>query len=249
MSGTEVLSEPMVGAEDGRDPGARPTSAPPRSRAGRRLVRALAVAVAVVAIVAVVVGAVLFDMEPDILVYSGTVLVRELVPGVVAFAVVGAVVLRRPTATAVGWTMLAMAWCWGLAALSMGLWSVSFVVGWGTVAHLWVAYTTFSNLGWMLGMIVLPQVFPTGWLSGWVWRGLLIVPLLGYAAFLVVGGWSSGRPTSWRIRRRSLLRPTCSSGLSSGTWRRLSSWSSWSSASGAARTWCVNRSLHWPSCG
>ena len=36
---------------------------------------------AMVAIVAAVVGAVLFDMEPDILVLSGTLLVRELVPG------------------------------------------------------------------------------------------------------------------------------------------------------------------------
>lgn len=189
MSGIEVqTAAPVVELDADPDVGAGPTSAPPRARAGRRLIRGLVVAVAVVAIVAAVVGAVLFDMEPDILVYSGTVLVRELVPGVVAFAVVGVVVLRRPTATAVGWTMMAMALCWGLASLSMGLWSVSFVVGWGIVAHLWVAYSTFSNLGWVLGMIVLPQVFPTGWLSGWVWRGLLIVPLLGYATFLVVGG-------------------------------------------------------------
>ncbi|MET1007921.1 MAG: hypothetical protein ABWX96_20385, partial [Propionibacteriaceae bacterium] len=189
MNETEVRSAPpMVHADDGPDVAARSAPARSVSGVGRRLGRVLAHVVAVAAVAAVVVGSRLFDMEPDILVLSGTVLVRELVPGVVAFAVVGVVVLRRPTATAVGWTMLAMALCWGLAALSMGLWSVSFVAGWGIVAQLWVAYSTLSNVGWVLGMVVLPQVFPTGWLSGWFWRLLFIVPLVGYATFLVVGG-------------------------------------------------------------
>ena len=187
MSGTEVRSAPpVVESNAGPDLGVEPTSAPTRSSGRRHLVRGLALAVGIVAIVAAIVGAILFDMEPDILVLSGTVLVRELVPGVVTFAVVGVAVLRRPTATAVGWTMLAMALCWGLAALSMGLSSFSYAAGWDLVAHLRVAHSTLSSLGWVLGMIVLPQVFPTGWLSGWFWHVLFVVPLVGYATFLVV---------------------------------------------------------------
>ena len=56
------------------------------------------------------------------------------------------------------------------------------------MAQLRVAYSTLSNVGWVLGMVVLPQVFPTGWLSGWFWHLLFVVPLVGYATFLVVGG-------------------------------------------------------------
>ena len=187
MSGIEVQTAPPVVEPDaGPDVGTGPTNARRHSGVWRRLVRGLAFAVAVVAIAAVVVGSILFTMEPDILVLSGTLLVRELVPGVVTFAVVGVAVLRRPTATAVGWTMLAMALCWGLAALSMGLSSFSYAAGWDLVAHLRVAYSTLSSLGWVLGMIVLPQVFPTGWLSGWFWHVLFAVPLVGYATFLVV---------------------------------------------------------------
>ena len=187
MSGTEVQSAlPVVEPDADPDVGAGRVSAPTSPDVGHRLVRVLALVMAMVAIVAAVVGAVLFDMEPDILVLSGTLLVRELVPGVVTFAVVGVAVLRRPTAAAVGWTMLVMALCWGLAALSMGLSAFSYAAGWDLVAHLRVAYSTLSSLGWVLGMIVLPQVFPTGWLSGWFWHLLFVVPLVGYAAFLVV---------------------------------------------------------------
>ena len=130
----------------------------------------------------------LFDMEPDILVLSGTVLVRELVPGVVAFAVVGVAVLRRPTATAVGWTMLGDGAVLGTGGAQHGA-----VVGLlrGRLGHRGPAVGRvqhLSNVGWVLGMIVLPQVFPTGWLSGWFWHLLFIVPLVGYATFLVVGG-------------------------------------------------------------
>ena len=180
MSGTEVRrAPPVVESNAGTGLGARPANAATPSGSRRRLVRGLAVAVAVAAIGAVVVGSVLFDADnPDIWVVFGTMLVRELVPGVLTFAVVGVWVLRHRHAAAVGWVMLAAALSWGLSALCSGLWFHSFRAEWGTTAEFWVASFALLHAGWVLGMVVLPQVFPTGWLSGWPWRVLLFVPLL-----------------------------------------------------------------------
>ncbi|HEY5786593.1 MAG TPA: ATP-binding protein [Microlunatus sp.] len=184
MSETEVRSAPpVVEADDGPDVAIRSAQARSVSGVGRRLVRALAYVVAVAAVAAVVVGSILFTTDnPDIWVMYGTMLVRELVPGTVTFAAVGVWVLGHRRAAAVGWVMLAAALSWGLSALCSGLWFHSFEAGWDSTAQFWIASFSFLQAGWVLGMVVLLQVFPTGWLSGWVWRVLLFVSVL---AFLV----------------------------------------------------------------
>ena len=87
------------------------------------LVRGLHWAIAVIAVVAAIVGAIPFNADGSHLVRLGRWLVRELVPGVVTFAVVGLIVLRSPKARAVGWVMLSSAAAWGLSVLCAGLYA------------------------------------------------------------------------------------------------------------------------------
>ena len=184
--------------------GPKAAIAPRRPAVSQGLVRGLQWAIAVIAVVAAIVGAIPFDADGSHLVRLGRWLVRELVPGVVTFAVVGLIVLRSPKARAVGWVMLSSAAAWGLSVLCAGLYIQPYDYRFARNPDVQEMSGILSSVGFYLIFIVLPQVFPDGLLRGWLWRSLLVSHLVlylfaqGYVVWLF---WpdSYPRPSSFDI--------------------------------------------------
>ena len=160
-----------------------------RSRS-RILARGLHVAIACAAIAAAIAGWVQFDTDPSLWVLAGNWLVLELIPGVIAFAIAGAFLLGYPKARAVGWMMLGTSMSWGAAVLTAGLFVTSFEQGWSTTVELWAASILLGAVGLNLASFVLPQVYPDGLLSGWLWRTLFVLSLVGFVWLGVVAFWN-----------------------------------------------------------
>lgn len=185
----DVMNASRVAAPWGAESTSRSRTRPGTTSHNSHVLRGIQIAIAVLAIGMAVIGALLFDTDGTAWVYGSRWLVRELVPGVVTFALVGVLVLRNRRAAAVGWAMLAAALCWGGSALAAGLY-----VGWSFAAQPFVVSHFLGGLGYYVGTMLLPQLFPTGWLRGWVWRVLLVVTallILALQSLEALANWES----------------------------------------------------------
>lgn len=205
-----------MGATKSAVPSAGPTTlmdARPATRATDwrpRLRLVVSIILAVLVIAAAVVGGVMFDSVGSIWVFQGTWLVREVVPGTIVFAIVAVLVLRHPSAAAVGWVMVGVAGAQALGVLAAGLFLRSTMVGSTLSTQYFVASHSLLSLGWFLGITLLPLVFPSGWLSGWGWRALVLVVVGLFAVaevFFTWGNWESfvpedASPLDWDAMRR-----------------------------------------------
>lgn len=179
---------------------ARPAAAS-ASRAASTTSRRMAARVAAGVLAAVVTGAaiggvMLYDTEAGIV--HITFPVPELLPGVIAFSVAGAVLILVRTARTVGWLLMGGAMLYAASIMSAGLWKLSLQKL--SLQQMWtsgnptllIAQSATVLVANWLSFFLLPQLFPDGGLKGWLWRTLLAVSvllLLTQIALIALGFW------------------------------------------------------------